>query len=200
MTQRTEIEQKLTYLLSIGYPSVLVAGVRLLFDFGLRASDMLSIKRSDITLDGKIIVKQGKGSNILICNLSNDVSLWLDYRNGLHSDLSTFNYQYLYRLMKKCNLKLDGINGRNDSVTHIGRKMVAQSIYNETNDIQAVKAALGHVSEGSSLFYVSDNVPEKSNYKSINENPTSRVANLKVTKRKSGTYINVINPTSKKKK
>jgi integrase len=198
---RNEVNSKLDYLASIGYSPILLAGVRLLFDFGLRCSDMLNIRRSDITLEGKIIVKQGKGSNVLICNLGADAHIWDDYRRGLHCDLSVYSYLYVYRLMKKCNLQLPAVKGANASVTHLGRKMVANEIYSQTKSIEAVKQALGHVSEGSSLFYINQEEDVmKKKPQSIITNPSVSVGNLKVTNRKSNSVISVPKIKGKKPK
>ena len=59
-----------------------------------------------------------------------------------------------YRLYKKYSLIIYNGSGRNSSVTHSARKLLARSAYDVTNSVEMAQTALGHKSQNSTMYYL----------------------------------------------
>jgi len=184
-------DSKIDLMLQHGLNLSCAAFIRLQFISGARISDLLNIKRSDVLSNGTIIIRQGKGSNTLIINISQDFEFWELYRQGYYVEISCFSYSFFYKLYKRYGLIIFNEPGHNASVTHSPRKILAQTIYDSTNDIQIAASALGHRSTKSTEYYLTRE-QKKSNYKNgILGKVPSELYNFKARKTKTGDFINL---------
>lgn len=146
-----EIERK---IIAKNYDQTFLEIVKLMYYSGARVSDVLNIKRSDISPRLDLTIYQSKKSLPLVVNLNYSRDFWQGYREGKYRDISTYNRYYLYRHFDKLSITFKSTGNKNRSVTHSFRKFKAQDIYDQTHDITAAAAALGHKSEKSTEYYI----------------------------------------------
>ena len=188
----SEVDIKLSMMLSDGVNVTLVSFARLQFISGLRINDLLSIKRSDIGDNLTVYVRQSKGSQAKVVSLLYDKEFWVNYKRGLYTDVSVFSSMIFYRLYKRYSLMIYNGSGRNSSVTHSARKLLARSAYDVTNSIEVAQAALGHKSQNSTLYYLSDAQKKAELKKGISGTLTGATGNLKFRRMKGYTIMSLI--------
>ena len=149
-----ELQYKLDLMSANGVAHYIIAYIRLQFQWGLRIADLMRIDYSCISLDGTIIVQQGKGSKPLVCFASSDFEFWQSVREDKQQPLRFYNYTFFYRLYKSYGLVMPSFEGGNSKVTHSARFAKAQSIMEQTNDIELTATALGHKSTKSTEKYL----------------------------------------------
>lgn len=184
-----DLESKLVQMQSAGYSQTVVCFIRLHSISGARISDLLRIRRSDITRSLFVSIRQCKGSLPLTVKLSTDLQFWEDYRNGLHLDIGLYNKNYFYRLYKRYNIQFDNGVLRNKSVTHSFRKELANDLYSATGEIESAQSALGHRSSRSTEYYISKDNLRALQKQGINSPLSGTVSNIIVSKRNGATYI-----------
>ena len=188
----SEVEIKFAMMLRDGVNVTLVSFARLQFISGLRINDLLSIKRSDIGDNLTVYVRQSKGSQAKVISLLYDKEFWLSYKRGLFTDISVFNSMTFYRLYSRYNLTIFNGPGRNMSVTHSARKLLARTAYDVTNSVDMAQAALGHKSQNSTLYYLSDAQRKAELKKGISGTLSGATGNLKFRRMKGYTIMSLI--------
>ena len=188
----SEVEIKLSMMLSDGVDLTLISFARLQFISGLRISDLLAIRRNDIGENLNVYVRQSKGSQAKVISLLYDKEFWSNYKRGLYTDISVFNSMTFYRLYRRYNLVLINGPGRNSSVTHSARKLLARTSYDATNSVDMAQAALGHKSQNSTLYYLSDEQRRAELKKGISGTLTGATGNLKFRRMKGYTIMSLI--------
>ena len=179
-------------MLSDGVNLTLISFARLQFISGLRISDLLAIKRNDIGDNLNVYVRQSKGSQAKVISLLYDKEFWSNYKRGLYTDISVFNSMTFYRLYSRYNLIIFNGPGRNSSVTHSARKLLARTSYDVTNSVDMAQAALGHKSQNSTLYYLSDVQKKAELKKGISGTPSGSTSNLKFRRMKGYTIMSLI--------
>ena len=179
-------------MLRDGVNVTLVSFARLQFISGLRINDLLSIKRSDIGDNLTVYVRQSKGSQAKVISLLYDKEFWTNYKCGLHTDISVFSSMTFYRLYSRYNLIISNGPGRNSSVTHSARKLLARTAYDVTNSVDMAQAALGHKSQNSTLYYLSDAQRKAELKKGILGTLSGATGNLKFRRMKGYTIMSLI--------
>ena len=184
-----DLESKLVAMQSAGYSLTVICFIRLHSISGARVSDLLRIRRNDITKSLFVSIRQCKGSLPLTVKLSDDLQFWREYRSGLHLDIGTYNKNYFYRLYKNYNIQFDNGISRNKSVTHSFRKELANDLYNATGTIEAAQSALGHRSSKSTEYYLTKNELRAKQNQGINSTLSGRINNLTVSQKNGRTYV-----------
>ena len=138
--------------------------VTLLVANGLRVSDLLAVKYTDITSRGAIIVYQGKGSNKLIVQAGTCIDYILRCRDSKIHPFTGYSRFFFYRLFKKYDIYQKSSGQKNYSVTHAPRKLLAQDMQKEGFTDEEIKTALGHKSMRSTLYYT-DNSKRLASYR-----------------------------------
>ncbi len=121
---------------------------------GLRISEVLSISHSDWRAGSKVFVSGKKGSfdRIVTVRFYRDVLQIFAETNGCLSFAgSRF---YFYREMRKLGIVFQSENSSKASVTHAGRHLLADDIFQRGKDIELSKRTLGHKSVNSTKYYV----------------------------------------------
>ena len=188
----SEVEIKLSMMLSDGVNLTLVSFARLQFISGLRISDLLAIRRVDIGENLNVYVRQSKGSQAKVISLLYDREFWFNYKCGLYTDISVYNSMTFYRLYSRYNLIISNGPGRNSSVTHSARKLLARTAYDVTNSVEMAQAALGHKSQNSTLYYLTDAQRKAEVKKGILGTITGATGNLKFRRMKGYTIMSII--------
>jgi site-specific recombinase XerD len=135
--------------------------LRLMLDAGLRASELLALRTSDIDLNtGKLAVIEGKGKKDRALWL-NDAALalvrrWRESR-PVQSDLlfttlkgEPVSGRYLREMVKRLGVKA-GI--KKDVHPHLLRHTFATKFYRETRNILMTQKALGHEDVSTTMIY-----------------------------------------------
>ena len=188
----SEVEIKFAMMLRDGVNVTLVSFARLQFISGLRINDLLSIKRSDIGDNLTVYVRQSKGSRAMVISLLYDKEFWLSYKRGLFTDISVFNSMTFYRLYSRYNLTIFNGPGRNMSVTHSARKLLARTAYDVTNSVDMAQAALGHKSQSSTMYYLTQEQKKAILTKGIVGPVKGTAGNLKFRRMKGYTIMSLI--------
>lgn len=128
--------------------------VDLLLSNGLRVSELLSIKVTDILPNGFIKVKGKKGSNARLCHLmSHRISDLYLVASGeyVFEGLSRF---FVYRCLRSLGLfySIRGSNRR--AVTHAGRHFLVSVLQDSGLEVSVIQGVIGHKSINSTMYYV----------------------------------------------
>ena len=188
----SEVDIKLSMMLKDGVNITLVSFARLQFISGLRINDLLSIKRSDIGDNLTVYVRQSKGSQAKVVSLLYDKEFWVNYKRGLYTDVSVFSSMIFYRLYNKYSLIVFNGDGRNSSVTHSARKLLARSAFDVTNSVEMAQAALGHKSQNSTMYYLTQQQKKAVLTKGIVGQVKGTAGNLKFRRMKGYTIMSLI--------
>lgn len=137
-----------------GIDEKIIAYITLQFTAGLRISDLLKIDYRNISSNLIISIEQSKGSDLLITHPVYFRDTWEIIRINKLSPLRYYDRFWFYKLYKKIGITYNNGIGRNASVTHAPRKILAQELYNNTADIEVAKKALGHKSANSTKYYI----------------------------------------------
>lgn len=153
MTQE-QIEIKLLMMLEDGIDVGVVAGISLMFQSGCRISSILALTHNDVSKSGRIILKQGKGSEPMVIVPCDFKDWWQCFRKLKLHYYESQNYTYYYRLFKKYKLTMSAHFGVKNAVTASARKMVAEDTMEMSGDLHTAQIALGHKSIKSTQYYV----------------------------------------------
>ena len=147
-------EQYQEYMLQInrrtkmGYQKYVM--IRLMFETGIRASELLKIRRSDI--EGNRIKIHGKGNKeryVMISNwLENDVKIYL--RENCLERLFPFGYKNLYSRIRRID------KGRN-LTPHMFRHGFAKHCYAKGIQLYDISLSMGHNSIETTTKYINKN-------------------------------------------
>ena len=179
-------------MLRDGVNVTLVSFARLQFISGLRINDLLSIKRSAIGDNLTVYVHQSKGSQPKVISLLYDKEFWINYKRGLYTHISVFNSMTFYRLYSRYNLTIFNGPGRNMSVTHSARKLLARTAYDVTKSVDMAQAALGHKSKNSTMYYLTQAQKKAILTKGIVGQVKGHAGNLKFRRMKGYTIMSLI--------
>lgn len=180
--KETDLQRIFDNMLRDGISKYIVAGISLQFTAGLRISDLLKITYRDISTNLLITVEQSKGSNALVVQPIYFRDIWREVRQEKMSPFYFYDRFVFYRINKRYGLVLSNGTGRNDSVTHAGRKYLAREMYSASNDIHTARKALGHKSANSTKYYVDKEYRKSVLSRGIGNNASGEVSNVVVQK------------------
>ena len=154
--QMTAIEAKVSAIMTSSFCSSLdKVLIDLLYTNGLRISEVLQLKSSDIDARGNVFVKGLKGSNDRLCQCTYMKSELLYLRSTNSHLFSYTNRFYYYRLFKKLGLYIVYDSNENKAVTHSLRHSYIYSLQNITNNIESTAQIVGHKNSKSTTHYYS---------------------------------------------
>ena len=136
---------------------VLIHAIALMFQSGCRVSSILGLSPADITANGRVILRQGKGSNPMIIVPSFEPQWWQEMRQSGFNPFFYLNYMRIYRTFKDYALTMPDCFGTKNAVTASARKTAAQDVFEETKEIELAKTTLGHKRVSSTEYYINDN-------------------------------------------
>ena len=174
MIDETTIDCKLRMMRNRNVDEVLIHSIALMFQSGCRVSSILNLSPADITANGRVILRQGKGSNPLILVPSFEPQWWIEVRTSGFNPFFYLNYMRIYRTFKDYALTMPDSFGIKNAVTASARKTAAQDVYAETKEIDLAQTTLGHKRTSSTEYYINDNGKERK--KGSTKKRTSTVA------------------------
>lgn len=157
MLDEKTIECKLQMMRNRNVDEVLIHAIALMFQSGCRVSSILNLSPADITANGRVILRQGKGSNPLILVPSFEPQWWLECRTSGFNPFFYLNYMRIYRTFKDYALTMPDCFGSKNAVTASARKTAAQDVFEDTKDIEIARQTLGHKRVSSTEYYINDN-------------------------------------------
>lgn len=157
MLDKETIECKLQMMRNRNVDEVLIHAIALMFQSGCRVSSVLNLSPADITANGRVILRQGKGSNPLILVPSFEPQWWLEIRTSGFNPFFYLNYMRIYRTFKDFALTMPDCFGSKNAVTASARKTAAQDVFEETKEIEIARQTLGHKRVSSTEYYINDN-------------------------------------------
>lgn len=161
MLSKETIECKLQMMRNRNVDEVLIHAIALMFQSGCRVSSILNLSPADITANGRVILRQGKGSNPLILVPSFEPHWWQEMRQSGFNPFFYLNYMRIYRTFKDFALTMPDCFGTKNAVTASARKTAAQDVFEETKEIELAKTTLGHKRVSSTEYYINDNGKER---------------------------------------
>ena len=161
MLDETTIECKLQMMRKRNVDEVLIHAIALMFQSGCRVSSILNLSPADITANGRVILRQGKGSNPLILVPSFEPQWWQEIRMSGFNPFFYLNYMRIYRTFKDYALTMPDSFGTKNAVTASARKTAAQDVFDVTKEIEIARQTLGHKRVSSTEYYISDNGKER---------------------------------------
>lgn len=184
-----QLRSKLDIIRAQGCNEVVINFILLQMWSGARISDLLRVRRSDITQNLYVNIRQCKGSLPLVVKLSDNCEFWQQYRSGAFTDISGFNKNYFYRLYKRFNIQIYNGVGRNSSVTHVFRKELANEVFAASGEIVSAQSALGHKSSSSTMYYLNDQNKRAALVQGLGSSVSGTVNNLVFSNRKTGCVV-----------
>lgn len=128
--------------------------VHLLADYGLRVSEALSIKPTDITTNGQIVIKGSKGSSNRLIVINEYRDKLIDLRSSGFNPIKNIDRFVIYRVLKKWNIEGTFTYGSKNAVCHQFRYNLAKDIHSVTNDLNETAKLIGHKSSSNTAIYV----------------------------------------------
>lgn len=180
--KESDLQRVFDNMLQEGISKYIVAGISLQFSAGLRISDLLKLTYRDISSNLLITVLQSKGSNALVVQPIYFRDVWREVREEKLAPFQFYDRFVFYRISKRYGLIISNGKGRNNSVTHAGRKYLAREMYSASNDIHTAKEALGHKSANSTKYYVDKDYRKSVLSRGIGNNVSGEVSNVVVQK------------------
>lgn len=125
--------------------------------YGLRISEVLALKPSNITFDGKVIIKGTKGSSDRLVVIPEYSKFFIDIRNSGYNPFVNVNRFVVYRILKKYSLVAQSTYGTKNAVCHQFRYQFAKSINDVTESIDETAKIIGHKKSSSTSHYLKQN-------------------------------------------
>lgn len=120
---------------------------------GCRVSEALNISNSDITVEGRVLLRGLKGSLDRMI-IGSELSEYFIYcRKNLTSPFKTFDRHFIYRFMKKMGIGAYFGQNERQSVTHIFRHLAILDMAGVDKDLHATKRTIGHKSISNTEHY-----------------------------------------------
>jgi site-specific recombinase XerD len=123
---------------------------------GLRISEVLSVTASSWRAGHKVFILGKKGSFdrvVTVRYFCEELVLYTRCCGPLHLAGSRY---YYYREMKKLGIIFKSQNSSKASVTHAGRHLLADDLFQRGNDIELSQRTLGHKKTSSTKHYVEE--------------------------------------------
>jgi len=131
--------------------------IDLLLSGGIRISELLQIRYSDITAVGQVRIHALKGSSDRLISSMYHAGMLIRYRHLNGYLFEGFSRWYFHRLFIKLGFYQSN-NGSNKRVTtHIFRHHLVSDIQNQFNEIELTQATIGHKRQSSTNWYLNKN-------------------------------------------
>lgn len=150
------VESQLLLVSAIDWQVGIVGRLQLLY--GLRISEILGIRGSDIDKMGRIVVKGKKGSNTRLIIDNQGVKWWIAQRGLGTNKVFGFDRFYVYRIYKKCGIVHEMEGKKHKAVTHYCRHLYVKAMQQSTNDIEITKQLTGHKAVANTKKYLQSKI------------------------------------------
>lgn len=154
-TDETELNIERAVSIIIRNESKLIAFiVCIMYRYGMRISEVLSISYKNITKRNQIIIQGCKGSSDRFIDMSDFLDVIVQIKHGNFKLSDIYNRFFIYRLLKKYNIGNFQQYGTKTAVCHSFRYQFAKSIQENTNNIETTAHIIGHKNTSNTKKYV----------------------------------------------
>lgn len=129
------------------------AVIEIMYNFGLRISEVLAISSKSINNRNQILIRGMKGSSDRLITPVLYSSYWLKVKTCNLQDHSLRGRFYYYRLFKKLGFISLAAGNKKNSVTHSFRHNFVTEIMKETDNIETARELIGHKNSNSTKYY-----------------------------------------------
>ena len=142
-------------------PQVERVMIELIYRNGLRVSELLRIKGTDIMLNGSFIIRASKFSSNRIGFVINNSEYLQSFRSFPGYIFADYNRHFVYYLFKRRGISAQIIGNQNKAVTHVLRHQAIENLQRATNDSAVTAQAIGHRSKKSTEHYLNHKIIKK---------------------------------------
>ena len=136
--------------------TVIHAILSLQYETGIRISEVLNIRGTDITVNRMVRIKASKGSENRVFNISSNWDFWSKYRKQYGKVFECYSRFYVYREYKKLGISFSFGIGNKMSVTHSLRHIMGRAMQDTNIDKSLIQKQLGHVNKKSTNTYMDE--------------------------------------------
>lgn len=129
------------------------AVIEIMFNYGLRISEVLAINSKSINSRNQIIIKGLKGSSDRLVTPVISSTYWRKVKMYNCQDHTLNGRFYYYRLFKKLGFTSHAAGNKKNSVTHSFRHNFITEIMKQTDNIEIAKELIGHKNSNSTKYY-----------------------------------------------
>ena len=140
---------------SAGYYNPISMIIELMYNGGLRVSEVLRIKGTDIVGNDRVRIKASKGSDDRLVQLFHTRDRLIGFKGSPYNVFEGLSRWYVYREFKKLGIGKRFGENRNNSVTHYFRQQQARSLENDGLEDSIRSKFLGH-KNGKSIKHYSN--------------------------------------------
>lgn len=150
-----QLESFISKVVECSYLSTIDKGIMLLCLMeGLRISEALGILADDWRAGQKVFIRGKKGSFDRVVSVRFFFTELRSFTFNYGCLQAAGNRFYFYREFKKLGIIFQSSNSSRSSVTHAGRHLLADNLFQHGNDIELSQRTLGHKSVNSTKHYV----------------------------------------------
>ncbi len=139
-------------------PEVEKVMIELIYRNGLRVSELLRIRGTDIMQNGSFIIRASKFSENRIGFIVNGAQWFQSWRSFPGEVFRDYNRHFVYYLFKRRGISAQIIGNQNKAVTHVLRHQAIENLQRATNDSAATAQAIGHRSKRSTEHYLNHKI------------------------------------------
>lgn len=132
--------------------------IDLMYTNGLRVSELLRIRGTDILHNGSYVIHASKGSSDRIGHVSTQKVLFLSHLGSPYPIFDGYSRQSVYNIFRKHGISSATFGNTNRSVTHLLRHNYIESVMAASGSLQCTQSAVGHKSTRSTLHYIDHNI------------------------------------------
>lgn len=142
-------------------PQVERVMIELIYRNGLRVSELLRIKGTDIMPNGSFIIRASKFSQNRIGFVVDNAEWLQSFRSYPSFIFADYNRHFVYYLFKRRGISSQIIGNQNKAVTHVLRHQAIENLQRATNDSAVTAQAIGHRSKKSTEHYLNHKIQKK---------------------------------------
>lgn len=131
--------------------------IDLLLSGGIRISELLQIRYSDITAIGQVKINALKGSSDRLISTMYHSKELIKYRHLNGYLFEGFSRWYFHRLFIKLGFYQMNNNSKKRVTTHIFRHHLVTDIQKQFNEIELTQSTIGHKRQSSTEWYINKN-------------------------------------------
>jgi len=120
--------------------------IKLMYDNGLRVSEVLNISYYDILPNGNILIKGLKKSNNRIIFSTEFKEFFNNCKKHFITPFNGYDRFYIYRILKSFNISIKTKNSSKNSVTHSFRHLYIHNLKSVDIDLKTIQQQVGHKS------------------------------------------------------
>lgn len=128
--------------------------IELMFRNGMRVSELLKLKGSDLMDNGTFIIRASKGSNNRIGFIITHKDLLYCFKGLDYPIFSCYSRQFIYYRFKRLGINIAVFGNHNKAVTHAMRHNLIENMESKYQTSDEIKEAIGHKSVKSTEHYL----------------------------------------------